>query len=414
MEVTYRVDDKGRICWNRKVGDHWVRFWAENVRLQRGAEQAKISIVWDDIYLEKGELKVERREERNRLANAAQKAIPGEDSAKYSQRLMQHDFMLFCDGLMDFARSLDTPVWVAGAEAAPPKYLLRPYIAENAGTILFAPPGRGKSYTGLLWAFSVQYGLTNLWPTQQAPVLFVNLERSEASIAWRVASVARALGMDDRNTPLYMLNRRGQALADVIHAVTQTVDQMGIRLVVVDSLSRIGVGDLTENRPANQAMDMLNGLNCAWVALAHTPRSDETHAYGSVMFDAAADLMVELAAETAGPDLVGIGLKITKANDAPLTPREYLAYEFVQDGLVHIRPAEGHEFPELSTDTRERSTVDLVLEHLQTAGEDYQGNIALTIGRTEGSVSKAFTAHPHLFESERRKNRMYWRVREDL
>ena len=85
---------------------------------------------------------------------------------------------------------------------------------------------------------------------------------------------------------------------------------------MVDSLSRMGYGNLIDNDPANKAMDALNGLSpAAWAVLAHTPRGDETHTFGSQMFDAAADVTVQLMTDDkTKDDSLGIGLRVDKAN----------------------------------------------------------------------------------------------------
>lgn len=427
--MEYRAD--GEIAHRIDVGEALAfEFVAQRWRRERGKPYASVAVYCltpeFQQLLEEDDIALPKREERVRLGNSAWEALPGATAGvrsagkadgiakAYPPARLQADLLHFCRDLWPFATELDTPESLSGADAQPPEFLIHPYVQRKGGTILFAPPGRGKSFTGLLWAYTVQYGLTNLWHTQHGNVLYVNLERSPESIAWRLACMSRALGLPEQDSPLYLLNRKGKALDDVLPAIQRWVEREQTDLVIVDSLSRVGVGDLNENRPANTAMDMLNGLPCAWVALAHTPRNDPSHVYGSVMFDAAADALVELATEEQrSQQRLGIGLKVVKGNDVPLTEREVLAYEFVVDGLIHVRGAEPGEFPELGLDNRERSTVDLILEHLEVEGRDFGAHIATAIGRAESSVSNALTTNPHLFERQQDAGtkRAYWSVR---
>ena len=80
------------------------------------------------------------------------------------------------------------------------------------------------------------------------------------------------------------------------------------------------------------------------MAVAHTPRADESHVYGSVHFDAGADVLVRLLTDRRD-DLVGAGLEITKANDISPQSTMIMAYEFDQNGLTGVRKASAKDFP---------------------------------------------------------------------
>ncbi len=107
-------------------------------------------------------------------------------------------------------------------------------------------------------------------------------------------------------------------------------------VVILDSISRAGVGDLNENQPVNRAIDMLNRLAPTWLAIAHTPRADETHVYGSVHFEAGEDLGVGLIAQTSMDGLLtGVGLRVDKANDLPKNiPLGIHAMEWDERGVI--------------------------------------------------------------------------------
>ncbi len=228
-------------------------------------------------------------------------------------------------------------------------FYLTPYIMKGGGTILFAPPGRGKSYATLLWAVSIDAGVKTFWPVIQSKVLFINLERSKESVVRRLAMVNFVLGLPP-NRKLLLLNARGHSLHDVMPACRKAIRDKGVKIVFLDSISRAGYGDLNDNRPVNAIMDALSGLCDTWMAIAHTPRADESHIFGGVHFEAAADLVVQLSSETKDSRTLGIGFQITKRNDLPagLGNSSY-ALEFGETGLCGFRNAETGEFPELES-----------------------------------------------------------------
>jgi len=319
-----------------------ITFLANNIEMKK----AKIGIYLNGRILEYGYCKYDDAPERNRILNSAIASLPEIVSGVYPKEEMKHDFRLFCAELWD--KLLDTvevgPV-IGDADANPITFLVDPYVIQGGGTILYAPPGKGKSYTGMLMAVAIDAGNQNLWPVTRQRVAFVNLERSTGSIARRLECVNSALG-EDPNRPLICINQRGSSLTDVRDVIRKCIDTYGIDCIILDSISRAATGDLNDNRSTNQLIDTLNGLCKTWVALAHTPRGDSSHVYGSVHFEAGADIMVKMMSEES-PNKLGIALKITKANDMPPKPIQAISYMFDSIGLASAEVAKLEDFPEL-------------------------------------------------------------------
>lgn len=202
----------------------------------------------------------------------------------YTAKALRYDLDTFCAGLWERWMGRYQAELIGGdPELGPPEFMLAPYVMRGGGTIFFAPPGRGKSYLALLMAISIDAGCDHLWGVKQAPVLFINLERSTTSIRRRVTQVNCVLGLEP-SRPLRFLNARGRSLSDVVDGAKAIIDRDGVEVVFLDSLSRAGFGDLKDNRPGNSIMDALNGLSETWLALGHTPRNDPSHLYGTIMF----------------------------------------------------------------------------------------------------------------------------------
>ena len=350
-----------------QIGDtNTVRIRASTIRKERTGIHAKLQLYLNGIQCEWDNFNVERSEYRQRLVNRMVKGLSEDTQKVVQERVLRLYLDSFCFFLWEIYLSQCFPEDLEGDVMAPVSFLLQPYLIEDAGAILIAPPGRGKSYAGILMATSVDAGCNEIWQVQQAPVLFVNLERSSLSLQRRIGQVNTALGLEP-NRSLATLNARGRSLVDVHDRILRYVEYKGVKLVVLDSLSRSGSGSLIEDRFANVAMDMLNNLQIAWLALAHTPRGDESHVFGSTMFDAAADVIIRLRTQEASAKL-GIGLEITKANDIPKRPAELLAYEFDDWGLQAVRHASQGEFIDIEA-TKEDSPSVLIEEVLTKLGK---------------------------------------------
>lgn len=385
------------VIHERVVDDtHTVTLRAEQIRQERTGVHARLAILMNNVVLSWGSTNIEKDEERVRLSNSAYKHLNGL-THEYPSTYLKHDLDLFCAGLWHETLKNLLPEEMMGAETlTPPTYLLEPYVLDGGGTILFAPPGRGKSFTCLFWAVSIDARVnTSLWRVTQRPVLFINLERSRDSVMNRLGAVNRALGLDATRS-LLTLNARGKALVDVFPACRQIVRDRHIGCVFLDSISRAGAGDLTENQPVNRIMDLLNALCPTWVGLAHTPRDDESHLYGGIHFEAGADVVVRLLSEQdEDTGTLGLGYQVTKENDLGRRPMSVIALEFAQAGLRAVRRAGQGEFPNIEAQKR-TSLKQEVREYLLNVqgGAASATEIAEAIRRNRQNISEMLAKDP--------------------
>jgi hypothetical protein len=373
-------------------GSNSREFVAQDIRKERTGVHARISIFVDKRLLEYDTFNIGRRSDRNSLANAAHKAMEEFKQLPYTSTEMRHDLALFCGTLWRTYLAQHKPGIVIGDPLGEPtSFLVEPFILEDAGTILFAPPGRGKSYIAMLMAVSMDAGISQLWQVKQAKTMFVNLERSKRSIERRLGSVNTALG-EDPARGLLMLNARGKSFEDVRDIVAGAIENDGVECVMLDSISRAGYGDLTENKSVNSIIDALNNLNRTWFAIGHTPRGDETHVFGGVHFDAGADIMVRGFSQQTNENL-GVGLKITKANDLPFYPMQVLSLSFDQFGLTGVQKANRSEFADMLAEASPSGLADTIEQFLtlEVAKASPQ-EIAAAIGKDRSNVAKVLHA----------------------
>ena len=352
---------------------------------------------------------VGRREDRNRLANAVWDRISKDDRpsknvyASYLGEFCEAFFARY-NALLGAEESADVP------EMGPPPFLLAPYILEGAGTMIFGDPGLGKSNLALLMAQSLNRGCGAFWQiSKQTKVLYVNLERSKQSIARRRVLVNERLELE-LDSPLLVLNARGRRLADAVDQIELAIEQHHVEVVFVDSLSRAGMGSLTEDEPANRIMDALNSSCPTWVLLAHPPRGDKTHAFGSMMFDAAADLIIQVLGQRKQDGTLGLGLQVTKANDTPFPEMQVWAMEFDTYGLSCFRAARRGEFAEIEAG-KHTSMADQVYSHLLAIGQADATSIGGELGFNRSNVANLLTADERFVRSGRDGKRALYAVK---
>lgn len=387
-----------------------LRFAAKDIRRERSGIHAVIGISVNWVTLAWSNFNIERDEDRVRLANSAYKHLdPYElDRAEFPINLFKHALDHFCLGLWDERVGEITGGLMEGdPDSAPAESLLGSYILKEAGTILFAPPGMGKSYTALAWAVSLAYGRDSIWPLADAwQPLYINVERSGRSMAARLARVNHALGLDER-APIPFLNARGKTLSDIYESAQRTMKKEGCQVAIYDSISRAGFGSLVQDDVANKTMDMLNALSPTWVALAHSPRGDESHAFGSQMFDAAADLTVQLRSQTSRDgQTTGVGLEVAKANDIAKPPLSIHVLEWGQDGLKNIRRGRSGEFAELEAGRR-RSKEEEAETYLLQVGWATAQDVAEALGWQRNHASSLLSSASWATKKQEGKRILY-------
>ncbi len=346
------------------------------------------------------------------MSNAAQAHIKRDLNRTYSEDDLRRDLDNFCKGLWDFRLSqFLTEDMVGDEKPAPISYFLLPYIMRHGGTIIFSPPGRGKSYTALIWAVSIDAGCSKFWKVTKGRVLFINLERSRESVRRRLSAVNRVLELPPTR-PLLFLNARGKSLIDVLPACRKAVKEKGVEVVVLDSISRAGLGDLNENQSGNRIVDALSSLCPTWLALGHTSRQNEEHMYGSVMQDAGADICVQLCSQITNEGILGCGLQITKQNDSGITKQTIHALTFDESGLTEFRPARTFEFPEIEGKGRTdmETTVTEWLAN-QDSGDATATQVSDALGYPRANISKLFNKSPKFVHTRTDKRNVFYGVK---
>jgi hypothetical protein len=376
-------------------------FRAEDIGRDHNGRNALITVYHNKTMMAYDHIRFEKHAERTTLSNAAHGMLGDKEVAAgfISKSDLKHHLDLFCHGLWNAMIDAEPAENMAGDATLPVDFVAKPHVLENSGTILYGEQGQGKSYTALLMAVAIDAGLNGFWETTQQRVLYVNLERSAKSIKRRIGCVNTALGQDP-SRKLLTLNRRGRSLEELEPLLERTIAEQEVGHVIIDSISRTGIGDLNENKPANKAMDILNHLGASWLALGHMGRSNKTRLFGSVMFDAGADIMLRLLSAKNPKGELGVKLEVTKANDIAWAPPMFLAYTFDDFGLHGARRAREGEFAELKALAVASLADELEQWLTQEVGEGTATDAANALGRNRTNVSHTLSNDPR-FTSRR-------------
>ena len=404
------VTKAGAVFWREQLKDgKALIFRAEDIRNQNTGVHAKITIIRGKTRAESDTFNIGRRSERNSLANAAwdrgfNEQLDGEPLISKDE--MRYKLMLFLDSVYPALTTVSEPGLVHGnAIDNPVEFLAEPHILSGGGSILFGPGGGGKSHTLLVLSVAIDAGVDTLWTTKQSRVLLVNLERSAGSLERRLEGTNRALGLDPHR-PIRMLNARGKSLKDTRDAIDQYVQREGVDLVALDSLTRAGAGDLNDNQTGNSFSDTMNVIAPTWIAVGHVARADPSHLYGSIMYEAAADVLMMFRSEERREDnVLGVRIDMTKANDVPKVNEFVLKYRFDPKTqlLASVETARKEEFPDIAQDVKREGTgvVADVVDFLRHNAEDNQATgteIADALGKKLPNVNAILNKNHQFFK----------------
>ena len=274
----------------------------------------------------------------------------------------------------------------------PFKYMVKPFLPEKSGVILYGSPKTGKSYMCGSLGISVDAGYNGIWPVDKAKVMYVNLERNEDSMRRRLGQINRALGLNPRR-PLLMYNANESTLKQAYASIAKDMVEHEVKLVIIDSLTQSGYGDFNDNRVGAQVIKVLNRLikptGASYLAIGHTPKSDENTLLGAQSQIAGADVMVSLKSEyhQRNKKQLGIMLKMVRQNDSPPLDSPIITLEWDTLGLRTVGTGDITNFSSLMDQENDnRDPIELIEDYLQDHGPQTVGVIHQAIVKNDKPV----------------------------
>lgn len=251
-----------------------------------------------------------------------------------------------------------------------PSALFGPYVYDNETTLLSADGGTGK--TMFLTACLLSYAtgaeiIPGLEVPSNGPVLYLDWEGNEAVHHQLVTRLLAGVGLTTPEAMLYM-HCRGR-LAEQVEHIHRTVDEYGVKVAGIDSVSWACGGDAESMETVSLYEKALAEIGIATLNAAHTAKhSDQNKPFGSVFWHNMARSSWQMRQTREKPGEVHIVLLHRKANYR--TRSEPLAYRvvFTDTTIKFIQEHTGSHFEE-EVNLTERIRTLLLGEPNQTVAD---------------------------------------------
>jgi hypothetical protein len=214
------------------------------------------------------------------------------------------------------------------------RWRIRPFVEDNAATILFADGGTGKSFFALAMGVTQATGTPVLGELdgKPGPVLYLDWEADEGTHAERLAAIT--LGADLQDPPAIYYRRMVASLKESAPYVRKDIAQLGIQLVIVDSLGAAKGGEPEGADSSIALFTAARSFGVPWIGIDHitkattNPTSGKGRPYGSTYTHNLARLTWSLEqAEEQQADGFAVVLTNHKRNNGRQLPRQ--AYSVV-------------------------------------------------------------------------------------
>lgn len=174
------------------------------------------------------------------------------------------------------------------APAGNARFLLPPFIEEHGATVIFADGGSGKSVVALAMAVTVATGIPILGrqPAYTCPVLYLDWETDETIHAERMRAICAGYRepFNAADVPVYY-RKQFAALSDSAQVLRRKVAELGIGLVIVDSIGLAGNGPPEEAETKRRLFTAARSLDVPTLGIDHIAKAqgtDKSKPYGSV------------------------------------------------------------------------------------------------------------------------------------
>lgn len=219
------------------------------------------------------------------------------------------------------------------------RYLVRPFLFDDAVNINYGSGDSGKSLFTLMLAITVASGaeVAGLVPERSGPVLYCDWEDSPTTHQERLKGLCSSLGI--YLAPGQMIYRRMDAsLTESAREVRKDIARFGAALVVIDSLGMACGGDPSDAAGIIRAMLAARSLGVPVVAIHHIGKDvkDKSTPYGSVYASNEARMSWLIESERTGSRLDMV-LTNHKANRGARHERQSYRFEFQEDDHERIQ-----------------------------------------------------------------------------
>jgi len=234
---------------------------------------------------------------------------------------------------VDRLRTMDLAA-LAGVEPLPVRFIVEGLLPACETTLLTAPGGGNKTTLSLMIAAAMAARLDTVlgMAIEPGPAAYIGMEDSEGRLHWTLHHVCAGLGISmlDLAGRLHVVSMR-QVLhnglahfdhagevepTDLYHQAAALIEETGAKLLVLDNLAHLFLGNENDRMQATRFLSLLNKLasdtDAAILLLAHTPKSGADFS-GSTGWQNATRSHASIEKEEGGDPEVRV-LKVSKGN----------------------------------------------------------------------------------------------------
>ncbi len=178
--------------------------------------------------------------------------------------------------------------WLEWRDSTPDDnpYLLKPFIARSGVSLVYAPMGSNKSMFVVKLGMGVATGdgVFGMEPLEKGPVLYVDFEDTPEPHRFRLTAFARSQGMepDDLKGLIYHV-RVTRSLKDARRKLRKLVRDLGIMLVIIDSIGLARASDVSGSEATIKLFKMFSALGTAVLAVDHMTKEDNKRVWKGQM-----------------------------------------------------------------------------------------------------------------------------------
>lgn len=184
MEIRVGNDERSVKAAELLPNNEHFNFTTTDIRRERTGIHARVSIGRSGGILAYSTFNIDRDEDRTRLSNKSYRMLGTKAAELVSKDILTGWVDQFCAGVWPAFTSVHKAKSVRGEPVEQPlEFIAGPHVVEGGGTIIFGPPGLGKSWTGMLMAVAVDSGTNGFWKVRQTKAMFINLERGSVNRA---------------------------------------------------------------------------------------------------------------------------------------------------------------------------------------------------------------------------------------
>lgn len=213
------------------------------------------------------------------------------------------------------------------------KYLVRPFLFDDAVNIIYGSGDSGKSLFNLLLAVAVASGeeVAGLIAERSGPVLYLDWEDSPNTHQERLRALCASLGVTLASGRI-IYRRMTASLVESAREVRKDIAKFGAVMVVVDSLGMACGGDPSDAGGIIKAMLAARSLGVPVGAIHHIGKDakDKSTPYGSVYASNEARMSWLVESERDGSRLSMV-LTNHKANRGAHHDRQSYRFDFTED-----------------------------------------------------------------------------------